>query len=144
MNREQLRQEKQKACDARIAQLYDYIPALEEIDYTIGQKNIAMIRSGILHKNKTQQQTLQAEIEVLMQKRHALLEQYGVDERIYKPQWDCPLCEDRGYLADGTLCSCYQQERMQNIMEHSGMSVAMQQYRFDNCLDRSFFKIENR
>lgn len=132
MNREQLRQEKQQACDARIAQLYEYIPALKEIDQTIGQKNVAMIRAGILHKNKTQQQTLQQEIEQLMQKRHQLMEQYGIEESIYKPQWDCPLCEDRGYLADGSLCSCYQQERMQQILEQSGMSAAMQQYRFDN------------
>ena len=132
MNREQLRQEKQKQCDARIAQLYDYIPRLEELDFAIGQKNVAMIRSGILHKNKIQQNALQAEIESLMNERHQLLEQYGLDEQIYKPKWNCPECEDRGYLSDGTLCSCYQQERMQNIMEQSGMSAAMQQYRFDN------------
>lgn len=143
MNREQLRQEKQKQCDARIAQLYGYIPGLEEMDKAIGQKNVAMIRSGILHKNKTQQQTLQAEIETLMKERHQLMAQYGVDERIYKPQWDCPLCEDRGYLSDGTLCSCYQQERMQNIMAQSGMNEAMQQYRFDNFYLEGFEKPED-
>ncbi|MBQ7025474.1 MAG: hypothetical protein IJN31_02600, partial [Peptococcaceae bacterium] len=79
MNREQLRQEKQQACEARIVQLYDYIPALEQIDRSIGQKNVAMIRSGILHKNKTEQMMLQQEIETLMQERHQLLLQYGLD-----------------------------------------------------------------
>ena len=143
MNREQLRQEKQKQCDARIAQLYDYIPRLEELDFAIGQKNVAMIRSGILHKNKIQQNALQAEIESLMNERHQLLEQYGLDEQIYKPKWNCPECEDRGYLSDGTLCSCYQQERMQNIMEQSGMSAAMQQYRFDNFYLDGFDKPED-
>ena len=143
MNREQLRQEKQKECDARIAQLYDYIPQLEELDFAIGQKNVAMIRSGILHKNKIQQDALQMEIEALMKDRHQLLEQYGLDEQIYKPKWDCPICEDRGYLSDGTLCSCYQQERMQNIMAQSGMSAAMQQYRFDNFYLDGFDKPED-
>ena len=143
MNREQLRQEKQKECDARIAQLYDYIPQLEELDFAIGQKNVAMIRSGILHKNKIQQDALQMEIEVLMKDRHQLLEQYGLDEQIYKPKWDCPICEDRGYLSDGTLCSCYQQERMQNIMAQSGMSAAMQQYLFDNFYLDGFYKPED-
>ncbi|MBQ1220688.1 MAG: ATP-binding protein [Peptococcaceae bacterium] len=143
MNREQLRQEKQKECDARIAQLYDYIPRLEELDFAIGQKNVAMIRSGILHKNKIQQDALQMEIEALMKDRHQLLEQYGLDEQIYKPKWDCPICEDRGYLSDGTLCSCYQQERMQNIMAQSGMSAAMQQYRFDNFYLDGFDKPED-
>lgn len=143
MNREQLRQEKQKECDARIAQLYDYIPRLEELDFAIGQKNVAMIRSGILQKNKIQQDALQMEIEALMKDRHQLLEQYGLDEQIYKPKWDCPICEDRGYLSDGTLCSCYLQERMQNIMAQSGMSVAMQQYRFDNFYLDGFDKPED-
>ena len=143
MNREQLRQEKQKECDARIAQLYDYIPRLEELDFAIGQKNVAMIRSGILQKNKIQQDALQMEIEALMKDRHQLLEQYGLDEQIYKPKWDCPICEDRGYLSDGTLCSCYLQERMQNIMAQSGMSAAMQQYRFDNFYLDGFDKPED-
>lgn len=143
MNREQLRQEKQQQCEARIAQLYGYIPDLQQIDQTIGQKNVAMIRSGVLHKNKAAQQTLQQEIESLMQKRHQLLLQYGLDESIYKPQWNCPVCEDRGYKADGTICSCYQQERMQEQLERSGMSTAMQQYRFDNFELDGFTKPED-
>ena len=132
MNRDQLRQQKQKECDARIAQLYASIPALEELDRAIGQKNVSMIRSGILHKNKAQQEALQQEIEQLMDTRHTLLKDYGLDERIYKPLWNCPICEDRGYKADGTLCACYQQERMQEILARSGMSAAMQQYQFEN------------
>ena len=143
MNREQLRQEKQKQCDEYIAYLYGCIPNLEAIDKAIGQKNVAMIRSGILHKNKAQQSALQQEIEALMKERHALLTQYGLDEAVYKPKWDCPLCEDRGYLADGTLCKCYQQERIQNIIEQSGMSAAMQQYRFENFYLDGFDKPED-
>ena len=143
MNREQLRQEKQKQCDEYIAYLYGCIPNLEAIDKAIGQKNVAMIRSGVLHKNKAQQSALQQEIEALMKERHALLMQYGVDETVYKPKWDCPLCEDRGYLADGTLCKCYQQERIQNIIEQSGMSAAMQQYRFENFYLDGFDKPED-
>ncbi len=143
MNREQLRGEKQQECEARIAQLYAYIPALEQIDRTIGQKNVSMIRSGILHKNKTEQATLQQEIEALMQERHQLLAQYGLDEQIYKPQWNCPVCEDRGYLQDGTLCSCYQQERLQEILTRSGMSEAMRQYQFENFYFDGFDKPED-
>ncbi|MBQ2906041.1 MAG: ATP-binding protein, partial [Peptococcaceae bacterium] len=141
--REQLRQEKQKQCDEYIAYLYGCIPNLEAIDKAIGQKNVAMIRSGVLHKNKAQQSALQQEIEALMKERHALLMQYGVDEAVYKPKWDCPLCEDRGYLTDGTLCKCYQQERIQNIIEQSGMSAAMQQYRFENFYLDGFDKPED-
>ncbi len=143
MNREQLRQQKQQECEARISQLYAYIPALEGMDHAIGQKNVSMIRSGILHKNKAEQQTLQQEIETLMQERHQLLAQYGLDERIYKPQWNCSVCEDRGYLQDGTLCACYQQERLQELLARSGMSEAMRQYQFDNFYFDGFEKPED-
>ena len=63
INRDQLRLEKQRQCDERIEALYGQIPLLREIDQTIGQKNIAMIRVGILQKNKKEQQTLQQQIE---------------------------------------------------------------------------------
>lgn len=141
MNREQLRQEKQLECEARIAQLYQYLPMLEQIDQSIGQKNVQMIRSGVLHKNKTEQQVLQQEIEQLMYKRHQLLLEHGLDESIYKPKWNCPICEDRGYKADGSLCSCYQQEHMQDIFVHSGMSTAMQQFTFDTFSQEGYIKL---
>lgn len=141
MNREQLRQEKQLECEARIAQLYQYLPMLEQIDQSIGQKNVQMIRSGVLHKNKTEQQVLQQEIEQLMYKRHQLLLEHGLDESIYKPKWNCPICEDRGYKADGTLCSCYQQERIQDAFVHSGMSTAMQQFTFDTFFQEGYIKL---
>lgn len=140
MNREQLRQEKQQECEMRIAQLYRYIPMLEQIDQSIGQKNVCMIRAGVLKKNKAEQQILQQEIESLMQQRHQLLLEYGLDETVYKPKWNCTICEDRGYKEDGTLCSCYQQERLQNALEHSGMSLAMQQFTFDNFLQTGYIK----
>ena len=143
MNRDQLRQEKQKECDARIGQLYGYIPALEQLDQTIGQKNVNMIRSGILRKNKTEQERLKQEIEQLMAERHQLLQQYGLDEQIYKPQWNCPICEDRGYKADGSLCACYQQERLQNILERSGMNAAMQQFTFETFSTDGYIKKTN-
>lgn len=141
MNREQLRQEKQLECEARIAQMYQYLPMLEQIDQSIGQKNVQMIRSGVLHKNKTEQRELQQEIEQLMHKRHQLLLDHGLDESIYKPKWNCSICEDRGYKADGTLCSCYQQERIQDAFVHSGMSTAMQQFTFDTFLLEGYIKL---
>lgn len=132
INRDQLRLEKQRQCDERIEALYEQIPLLREIDQTIGQKNIAMIRVGILQKNKKEQQTLQQQIEQLLAKRHQLLQEYGLDESVYEPQWDCPKCQDRGYIEPGELCSCYQQERLQELFSRSGMPAAMRQYTFDN------------
>lgn len=68
-NREQLRLQKQQQCEERIAAIYAQIPMLQELDQTIGQKNITMLRAGVLRKDKALQQKLQAEIEALMAQR---------------------------------------------------------------------------
>lgn len=131
-NRDQLRLEKQRECDEKIEKIYRKIPLLGQIDRTIGEKNVSMIRIGVLRKNTTEREKLQKEIEGLMEKRHALLMENGMDESIYEPDWDCPKCQDRGYLKPGILCSCFLQERMDELFSNSGMSEAMKNFTFDN------------
>ena len=132
INRDQLRLRKQQECDARIAELYRQIPQLEELDQQIGQDNIAMIRQGVLKKDPQETKRLQQKIEGLIEQRHQLLVAHQLDESIYKPQWDCPLCEDRGYTEPGVLCSCYQKERLDELFFRSGMSEAMRNFTFAN------------
>ena len=131
-NRDQLRQQKQQQCEERLEAIYRQHPELQELDGRIAQKNILMIRSGILHKNSAEQQRLQQEIAALLQEQEQLLQRLGLTADIYKPQWDCPLCEDRGYTAPGVLCSCYQKERMDELFQRSGMPETMRGFTFDN------------
>ena len=131
-NRDQLRIQKQQQCEEKIASLYRQLPELAELDQAIGQKNIAMIRAGIMQKNAEAQQMLQSEIETLMKKRHQLLFANGLDETVYEPDWDCPPCKDRGYTEPGVLCSCYVKERLDDLFLRSGMSEAMRGFTFAN------------
>lgn len=131
-NRDQLRMQKQQECEDRILALYQHLPTLQNLDQIIGKKNIAMIRVGVLQKNKLEQEKLQREIEHLMEERHQLLLQNGLDEQIYEPQWDCPICQDRGYIEPGVLCSCYQKERLNELFLYSGMSETMRGMTFEN------------
>lgn len=132
INRDQLRLEKQRQCDERIEALYGQIPLLREIDQTIGQKNIAMIRVGILQKNKKEQQIFQQQIEQLLAKRHQLLQEYGLDESVYEPQWVAPKSGIAAISSRASFGSCYQQERLPGVVFRSGMPAAMRQYTFDN------------
>lgn len=134
INRDQLRLEKQQQCEDRLAVIYNELPLLQQIDQAIGQKNITMIRVGILQKNKAEKEKLQREIEQLMVDRQRLLQENKLDESIYEPQWDCPQCQDRGYTEPGVLCTCYQKERLEDLFLRSGMPEAMRQYTFDNFL----------
>lgn len=132
INREQLRLKKQQQCEERIAAVYQMVPELQALDQAIGQKNIAMIRAGVLLKNHEEQKKLQQEIEALMQRRHQVLLAHQMDEHIYEPQWDCPICQDKGYIEPGVLCSCFQRERLDALFHRSGMSEAMRSFTFEN------------
>ncbi len=143
INRDQLRIQKQQQCEERIAAIYHQLPMLQTLDQTIGQKNIAMIRAGVMQKNRAEQEKLQQEIETLMQQRHTLLLDNGLDESIYEPQWECPLCQDRGYSEPGVLCSCYQKERLEDLFLRSGMSEAMRGFTFDNFETRYYTNAED-
>lgn len=131
-DRDQLRLKKQRECDEKIQGIYGRLPRLEAIDRAIGQKNIAMIRQGILLKNATAQIQYQTEIETLMAERKQLLAENGMDESVYEPDWDCPICQDRGYTEPGVPCNCYRQEQMENLFRQSGMSEAMGRRTFAN------------
>ena len=143
INRDQLRLQKQQQCEERIAAVYRRLPKLQELDQAIGQKNIAMIRAGVLQKNNAERDSLRQEIEELMQQRHQVLQENGMDETIYEPDWNCPLCQDRGYTEPGVLCSCYQKERLDDLFLRSGMSEAMRHFTFENFETRYYTNAED-
>ena len=132
INRDQLRLKKQQQRDARLEEIYRELPQLQKLDQTIAQKNIAMIRAGVLQKNPQERQRLEEEIAGLLKLQRQVLLENHLDESIYRPQWDCSLCEDKGYLEPGVLCSCYQKERLEELFLRSGMPEAMRQFTFDN------------
>lgn len=143
INRDQLRLQKQQQCEERIAAVYKTVPELQALDQAIGQKNIAMIRAGVLLKQYGEQKKLQQEIEALMQQRHQVLLDHQLDEQIYEPQWDCPICQDRGYIEPGVLCSCFQRERLDELFLRSGMSDTMRNFTFDNFETRYYDNVED-
>ncbi len=132
INRDQLRQEKQQQCQARLEAIYRSLPELEQLDLRIGRDNIALIRAGVLRKNPQERDRLAQEIQDLLSARRALLAAHQLTEDIYEPQWNCPLCKDRGYTEPGVLCKCYEEERLEELFLQSGMSEAMRRYSFDN------------
>lgn len=138
-NREQRRMQKQEECQRRIAQAYETMPELEQLDQEIAAKSLMLIRSGMLKKSSVKMAEAAAAGEALLAKRRAFLAERGLDESIYAPQWDCPICQDRGYLEDGRWCQCYRQERLDQLFVQSGIPAQMRAYCFDN-FETSFYQ----
>lgn len=132
IDRDQLRAQKQAECDARVEKLHEEIPRLDEIAQQISRLSIERIRTGVLQKNTQRGAEIDAEVARLIQEKRHILAEHGLTMAVYKPQWDCPKCEDRGYTRPGVLCQCYLQERLDAAFQQSGIPENMQTYSLDN------------
>lgn len=132
IDRDQLRAQKQAECDARVEKLHQEIPRLEEIARAISLLSIERIRSGILQKNAARSQEIDAQVAALIAEKRQILAEHGLTMEVYKPQWNCPKCEDRGYIRPGELCTCYLQERLDESFRQSGIPENMRAYSLDN------------
>ena len=126
IDRDQLRAEKQAECEARVEKLHREIPRLEEIAQQISLLSIERIRSGVLQKNAARGSEIDAQVAELIAEKRRILTEHGLTMDVYKPQWNCPKCEDRGYIQPGQLCSCYLQERLDEAFRQSGIPENMQ------------------
>lgn len=133
INREQLRLTKQQECKERIEQMYEVIPRLREIDQAISKNSLNLIRRRVMEKARAESTAgLEKEIETLLRERLEVLAASGLTEEVYRPQWSCTRCEDRGYIKPGVPCQCYLQERLDEQFAQSGIPQAMREYSFDN------------
>lgn len=138
IDRDQLRADKQAECDARVEKLHREIPRLEEIARQISLLSIERIRSGVLQKNAVRGREIDQEVAALIAEKRRILAEHNLTMDVYKPQWNCPKCEDRGYIRPGELCSCYLQERLDEAFRQSGIPENMRAYSLDN-FDVTFY-----
>lgn len=132
IDRDELRRKKRQECDAYIEKLHKLEPELAEISNEIGKLSLRLIREGILKKNTSAQADIDKQVQQLMKRRNELLAKYNLDENIYEPKWDCPICKDLGYVTAGVACECLKKERMEQLKEESGIPRGLWEKSFDN------------
>ena len=129
MDRETKRLLKQAERDNRIDLLYRSAPRLKELDQAVneaGRQALVAVYQG--RDGQAERQRLKE----LQAEKLAELAKLGMDERVYDVAWDCPLCQDRGYLRPGELCACARREDGQKAIAHSGLSPLQQRQTFEN------------
>ena len=119
---------KQAQRDDKIHVLYTLNPRLKELDDELaaaGREGLlrAWEGSGIDHARQ--------KITGLQEKREELLASLGLDESVYDVVWDCPLCQDRGYVRPGTPCVCTQRDDGDRRAAGSGLSPMQKMQTFE-------------
>lgn len=125
-----LRREKAlREAERRKHEAQEKIPELSSLDAKITLSGIRYARA-LLSENGPDfdADTLSEKINQLNAQKIALLSAHNLPADYLDPKYDCPLCEDRGYITDSTSrasipCSCYQKLYLEQL------------YAFSNILD---------
>lgn len=111
-------------------EVYDLIPEMREIDMDIantsveqGKKLILQDEEGALKLKKHKQE--------LVERKQALLEEFGFPEDYLAPIWSCSICKDTGYV-DGKRCKCLVQAINRVLYEQSNLDHVLAEENFDN------------
>ena len=129
---EQKRRKAEMNVEKEIQNLYSKFPQLEEIDDKINKTSIAKTKAILNYQNI---QNLENEIEDLKRQRNHFLIKHNIDENIFKPNYECKICKDIGYLLDKNnqtiMCNCLKQKLLNMSYNQSNLSD-IQKNNFEN------------
>lgn len=126
--------------EERIAQIYQRIPVIKELDGFISTSAVASARR-LLDGDKGALESLRNEIADLREQKRVLLKAAGFSPDFMDMQYRCPDCKDTGYK-DGNKCHCFRQFEMKYLYAQSNIEqiIAVENFRtfsyesFDNTM----------
>jgi len=139
IDRETLIKKKIEECNQKIEVLHNNFPRLKEITEEISRLSYERINVGIFKKNPVRAREIDKEVKLLLKEKELILKANSIPLNIYEPEWDCPKCQDRGYISPGVLCECYKQERLDFLFKQSGIRGNMEKQTFQT-YDISYYK----
>ncbi|MCI9582864.1 MAG: ATP-binding protein [Clostridium sp.] len=125
-NRTQLDQK--HALDQRTAEIYERIPAIQEMNEEIASSAVKGARQ-LLDGDKTAVERLKRTIEGLREERQVLLAAYGYPKDYLEMRYDCPDCKDTGYR-EGKKCHCFRQREIDLLYSQSNIKEILKQENF--------------
>ena len=128
---ESKREQKKQERDARVLAAHRAHPDLADADARLSKHALDCVKRS-LHGDVTGLDAADVTYQALREERRALLERYGLTEALYEPQWDCALCEDRGYIRPGVPCVCQLDKRREATYLASGLPEKYRSKTFDN------------
>ncbi len=119
--------------DVKKEELYKAYPEFDEIDKQIKLFSIKLSKLYLLNSENLMNEVikLKDEIEKLKLKRIECYALYDIQKEYLDVQYECPKCNDTGYLADGKRCSCLNKQLINNLYNMSNMVRMLTKENFD-------------
>ena len=105
--------------DARRAEVYAALPEMEALDAEMTALSLQKARQ-LLGQEDGPAMDLAAALEEIRVRRAALLSSKGFAPDALDPQYDCPLCQDTGFV-DGEKCACFRQKEIDLLYAQSNL-----------------------
>lgn len=105
--------------EERIANVYERIPVIRELDQSISTRAVACARR-LLEGDKEALKELRSEIADLREQKTVLLRSAGFSTDYMEMKYRCKDCKDTGY-AEGVKCHCFRQSEMKYLYAQSNI-----------------------
>ncbi|MCK9444690.1 MAG: ATP-binding protein [Tissierellaceae bacterium] len=116
----------------RREKVYRDIPAIKRIDEEIFKAGISMSKNILGNPGNYEKTVKKAKdtIEKLRMEKAYLMTESNIPMDYMDIKYDCPICEDRGYLEDGSRCNCLKQAIVSRTYKMSNMEKMLQKENF--------------
>lgn len=114
--------------DERKTELYEKLPRLSDIHNAVASLSVRAVRYR-LSGSEESLYTCKDEIQKLIQERKDILTSNGYPEDYLTMQYDCPACEDTGYI-NGEKCHCFKKAAVDLLYTQSNMKEILQKENF--------------
>lgn len=126
--------EKQRLADRydqqrRVAEVYERVPQIRELDEEIRSRGAASARQS-LNGDETAASRFREVLADLREQKLVLLTAAGYPADYMELRYRCQECQDTGYV-DGRRCHCFEQARTRILYAQSNIRQILQQENFD-------------
>ena len=103
----------------RKERIYTLLPEYSRLEEEMGEMSIARAHA-LIDGDTSAVEKLKQQFRDLSDRKKELLKQAGFDEDYLSPIYDCPNCQDTGYI-NGEKCHCFRQQEISLLYEQSNI-----------------------
>ena len=116
--------------EQRVAETYRKLPRLKEIDDEVATLSASKVRA-LLNGTATSTTDLKKSIAVLRRERETLLTANNYPQDYLEMSYDCPLCQDTGYI-DDKKCICFKKAEVELLYAQSNLKEILKKENFEH------------
>ena len=127
-----LRRENERILYERRQEAYAMAPGLEEVEDNIRNLGFEAAKATLLSGDDTVKKAAVEELKTYEAMARAMLAEAGLPVDYLNPIYTCEKCKDKGYLEDGSRCSCMRQRITAYLHRSSHIERQIEKNNFGN------------